>query len=344
MEEKKTELSKKQLIIGSAVLAVIICLAVCLIVFLKRPEEPAMEAVSTQNGTVSQASIVDIMCEPSGIVAMEDGSLLITDAYDKVILQLKDGVSSIYAGGETVEDVYGQPVGGYNDSVSEESFFRSLWAIAPFLEGYAVSDPENDVVRYVDANLVQTLNGSTSEDLDMTDMGWVAFHHPTGLASDEEGNLYISDTLEGAVRRVTPEGDVTTFASELTEPMGLCWKEGVLYIAETGANRIVKVEEGQKTVVAGSGVEGMEDGPAGRASFSVPQGLTVDEQGAIYVSDTGNSAIRKIQNDEVSTLLARNVDDIESFTPVSPRGLLADGKRLYVCDTFAQKVFVISMD
>lgn len=348
MEEKKVKLSKRQWILCAAAFLIVICLLVWLIVILRKKNEVAESSEAVENlvsaGAVTDVSIMDVMCKPSGIAAMEDGSLLITDTYDKVIWRMKDGVSTVYAGGETVEDPYGQPMGGYNDAVMEDSYFKSPWAISPFLDGYAVSDPDNDVVRYVDGDIVQTLNGSTTEDLQMTDMGWVAFNHPTGLATDEDGNLYISDTLQGAIRRVTPEGDVTTYASGLTEPMGLCWKDGVLYVAETGANRIVKVENGQVVTVAGSGTEGLGDGAADQAMFSMPEGVTVDESGAVYVSDTGNSAVRRIQDGEVVTLLARNVDDLESFSPVSPIGLMLEGNRLYVCDNFSQKVFVIYMD
>lgn len=348
MEEKKVKLSKKQWILCAVAFLIVLCLLVWLIVILRKKTEVAESSEAVENlvsaGAVTDVSIMDVMCEPSGIAAMEDGSLLITDTYDKVIWRVKDGASTLYAGGETVEDPYGQPMGGYNDAVLEDSYFKSPWAISPFLDGYAVSDPYNDVVRYVDGDIVQTLNGSTTEDLQMTDMGWVAFDYPTGLATDEDGNLYISDTLQGAIRRVTPEGDVTTYASGLTEPMGLCWKDGVLYVAETGANRIVKVENGQVAAVAGSGTEGLEDGAADQAMFSIPKGVTVDESGTVYVSDTGNSAVRRIRDGEVVTLLARNVDDLESFSPVSPIGLMLEGNRLYVCDGFSQKVFVIYMD
>lgn len=341
MGERMLKLTKRQRIICAAVLLTVVCLLVWLIIIVRRKPETA-ELVSA--GAVTDVSIMDVMCEPSGITAMEDGSLLITDTYDKVIWRVKDGVSTVYAGGETVKDPYGQPMGGYNDAALEDSYFKSPWAISPFLDGYAVSDPDNDVVRYVDGVIVQTLNGSTAENLQMTDMGWVAFDHPTGLASDEDGNLYISDTLQGAIRRVTPEGDVTTYASGLTEPMGLCWKEGILYVAETGANRIVKVENGQVAAVAGNGAEGLKDGAADQAMFSIPKGVTADESGTVYVSDTGNSAVRRIRDGEVTTLLARDVDDLESFSPVSPIGLMLEGNRLYVCDDFSQKVFVISMD
>ena len=200
---------------------------------------------------------------------------------------------------------------------------------------------DNNAVRLIRAENTQTVNGSTEEDLTVAELG-VAFSHPTGLAADGDGNLYVSDTFEGAVRRITPEGTVTTVVDGLIDPMGLCWKDGVLYIAETGANRIVKVTDGRLTVVAGSGEDGFANGPAAQAAFSAPQGVAVGEDGTVYVSDTLNSAVRQIRGGVVSTLVRRNLDEPESFIPISPVGLVLYGDQLYVCDSFSRKVFVIS--
>lgn len=335
MENKVMRFDRKHLVaVGGCILAVIL---IILVVVLNRKDRQP-EAVGA---AVAEVSIMDIMCEPSGITRTADGALLVTDTYGKQIWCVRDGSSTVYAGGETVEDPYGEPMGGYNDDIPMDSYFKRPWAIVPFLDGYAVSDTDNDVVRFVREDSIQTINANTQEELEMTDMG-VAFSHPTGLAADEEGNLYIADTLENAIRKVTPDGELTTFASGLSEPMGLCWKAGILYAAETGANRIVKIQDGMITPVAGDGTDGMRDGSAAKASFSMPQGVAVGEDGVVYVADTGNSAIRLVQDGHVTTLMARDPDDLETFTPISPVGLLLVGKDLYICDNFSRKVFIIS--
>ncbi len=341
-EEGTRGTAKKAWILAGGLGVAVIALAV-LLFFLFRGEEPDQEEEkAVWEGTMTEVSAMDMMCEPSGITAMEDGTLLVTDTYGKVIWQVKDGKSTLYAGGETVADPYGEPVGGYNDVEPKNSYFKTPWAITPFLDGYAVSDTDNHVVRLVEKDLVQTINGSTQEDLPVTDMG-VAYDYPTGLATDEEGNLYIADTLQNAIRKVTPEGVVSTLASELSEPMGLCWKQGALYVAETGANRIVKIEGETVSVVAGNGTDGFVDGEAAKAAFSMPQEVAVADDGTVYVSDTGNSAIRRIQKGEVTTLVDRDASDLEAFAPVSPRGLLVQGDKLYICDNFSRKVFSISI-
>lgn len=342
-QDNKQESKREKRLAVAVWSAAAVLLLVILAVFLNwnRKGEDAVRA-----GAMSEVSAMDIMCEPCGITAAPDGSLLVTDTYGKQIWQVRD-TSTVYAGGSTVEDPYGEPLGGYNDALPEDSYFKCPWAITPFLNGYAVSDTENHVVRLVCEDSIQTVNADTAEDLPMTDMG-VAFSHPTGLATDEEGNLYVADTLENAVRKITPEGDLTTFASDLSEPMGLCWKDGALYVAETGANRIVRIQDGETVLVAGCGTDGRQDGTAAEASFSMPQGVAVGDDGVVYVSDTGNSAVRMVQGGSVHTLVARDVEDLESFAPVSPVGLLVaedsdEGGQLYICDHFSRKVFVLSL-
>ena len=68
--------------------------------------------------------------------------MLVADVYNRVIWHVADGTSTVYAGSYTAEDmeVGTQPLRDYNDASYEDSLFRSLWAIAPFLNGWAVSD------------------------------------------------------------------------------------------------------------------------------------------------------------------------------------------------------------
>ena len=290
--------------------------------------------------TVSQVSAIDVMCEPCGLAAMEDGSLLVTDRYNKVIWRVSNGQQSLlFAGSDTVEDVYGQPVGGYYDAALLESIFKSPWAIVPFLDGWAVSDPENQVVRFL-----RTGDSGREERTEVTDLG-IQFDHPTGLAVDGEGNLYVSETFQGQVRRITAAGEVTTLVDRLSEPMGLCWANGALYVAECGGNRILRVSaSGQISVVAGSGENGSADGPAAQASFSGPKGVAVAADGTVYAADTDNGMVRCIRDGQVTTILSRDPWDVTALFPAAPTGLLLQGSTLYISDTFARKVLALPLN
>ena len=193
------------------------------------------------------------------------------------------------AGSPAAEDVYGQPVGGYHDDTLLESIFKDPWAIVPFLDGWAVSDPANQVVRFL-----RTADADGEARTQVTDLG-IQFDHPTGMAVDGEGSLYVSETFQGLIKKITPAGEMTTFASGLSEPMGLCWADGALYVAECGGNRILKVDKDRRvTTVAGSGENGYADGPAEQAAFSGPKGVAVDTDGAVYAADTDNGTVRRI--------------------------------------------------
>lgn len=281
---------------------------------------------------------------PCGIAQAEDG-LILTDLYHRKVWTLQNGKLELLAGGDTALDVNGQPVGGYHDGPADQCSFRTPWAAAPFLNGWAVSDAENNAIRYISGGRVQTLNCSTKEPDLPTSGGRVVFTYPTGLAADGDGALYVSDTHQGAIRKITPDGNVTTVASGLSDPMGLCWSGGALYVAETGANRIVKIENGKISLVAGSGQEDFVDGPASQAAFAFPQGVAVDQDGTVYIADTGNGTVRRVKNGETVTVLSREtLRERESIlAPASPTGLLLAGETLYVCDSFNRAVYVIAL-
>jgi len=285
---------------------------------------------------------MDVDCAPSGIIRTADNAILVTDTYSKKIWKVQDGVCSVYAGAESVKSPYQEPLGGYNDSAHEKSLFREPWGIAPFLDGYAVSDAGNSAVRLLRSERTETVNADTQERLVMNDMG-VVYANPTGLAADESGNLYVSDTNNGAVRVISPDGYVRTLAERLETPTGICWYKDALYVVETGANRVLKIYgNGKVEIIAGSGTDGYVDGPATSAAFSAPQGITVGPDGTVYISDTANGAVRRIRGNTVETLAIRSSSALRSY-PVSPRGLCVMDNKLYVCDNFSKKIFIISL-
>lgn len=287
--------------------------------------------------TASQVSAIDVLCQPCGLAAMEDGSLLVTDVYNKVIWRVRDGKSTPYAGADTVADVYGQPVGGYHDAARPESIFKKPWAVAPFLGGWAVSDPDNGVVRFIRPE------GDKKGRTEVTDLG-LKFDRPTGLAADGEGNLYVADTFRGTVQKITPEGRVTTLASRLAEPMGLCWADGQLYVAESGGNRILRIGQNRRvSTVAGTGAAGSAGGTADRAEFSGPKGVAVDKDGTVYVADTDNGQVRRIRDGQVTVVLTRDPRDQNTLFPAAPTGLLIQGDTLYIADSFARKLLALPL-
>ncbi len=136
------------------------------------------------------------------------------------------------------------------------------------------------------------------------------FAEPGGIAIDASGNLFVADTGNDTVRKVTPAADVSTYAGRQTsgfvngaaatasfaQPAAVAADaDGVLYIADTGNHAIRKLgPTGAVTTLAGSGSAGFADGVGSAASFSAPSGVAVDGSGNVYVADSGNHVIRKV--------------------------------------------------
>ena len=160
------------------------------------------------------------------------------------------------------------------------------------------------------------------------------FGSPYGVALDGLGNVYVADTGNHAIRKITAAGVVATLASLPplpnisfeSAPIGVAVDgAGNVYVAESNNNRIQKITPaGVVTTLAGNTARnpdlpripgvfgtipdpsnaGSADGSASTARFHTPQGLAVDSAGYVYVADWGNNTIRKITPTGVVTTLA----------------------------------------
>jgi sugar lactone lactonase YvrE len=144
-----------------------------------------------------------------------------------------------------------------------------------------------------------------------------AFSDPAALVADAGGNLFVADSQNHAIRKITTNGVVTTFAGQLgvagsangagaqfNSPSGLAFDQaGNLYVSDTGNNLIRKItHSGAVSTIAGvAGAGGFLDGATGSALFSSPLGIAVAPNGTVYVADSGNHCIRKISGGTVST-------------------------------------------
>jgi len=291
-----------------------------------------------------EASVLDLACEPTDIIQTADGSFLVTDAYYKVVLIHQNGETSLYAGKPTRVGLYGEPLGGYRDSRSDLSTFRKPWAIVPFGNGYAVTDTNNNCIRYVTDAVTETIAGNTVagqvEALQNTE-----WSRPTGLAADENGNLYVSDTGNNRICFINhATGDVSVVIEGISDPTGLSWCDGSLYIAETGGNRILKWEKAlnELTVLAGNGEAAYADGEAAEAAFAWPLGVEAIADGTVFIADSGNCAVRMLKDGAVTTLLMADMEALDQY-PSHPQGMLYADGMLYVCDPYANKVYTVNV-
>lgn len=182
------------------------------------------------------------------------------------------------------------------------------------------------------------------------------FRYPQGIAVDAQGNVYVGDTFNHRIRKISPAGLVSTLAgsgpsgyvgydaggyvdgpgstARFLGPSGVAVDaQGTVYVADYGNNRIRKISPaGVVSTLAGSGERGGADGTGNIAQFDSPQGITVDVQGTVYVTEIFGNRVRKITPaGVVSTLTGTGeegyVDGPGSMTKFyHPNGIAVDAR------------------
>lgn len=238
---------------------------------------------------------------PTNAVTDEAGNIYVADGYSCSIRKIAtDGMVTTFAGGTC----------GYADGKGAAAQFNILNGLTIDSQGNLYAIDENYRVRKITPDgTATTLAGSgANESVDGTGTD-ASFHNPRGIAIDASGNLYITQGSDYLVRKVTPAGVVTTVTppssvSKLYIPTGITTDAaGNLYVTDF-SNAIKKITpDGKVTIIAGHEGSGSADGVGSAASFNMPKGITFDNQGNLYVTDSQNNAIRKIDPSGVVTTL-----------------------------------------
>jgi sugar lactone lactonase YvrE len=264
-----------------------------------------------------------------------------------------------------VTTLAGSPSVGATDGAGSNGRFSAAGAATVDSSGNIyVADTENSTIRKITpAGAVITLAGLAGRNGSADGTGSTArFSSPQGVAVDAAGNIYVADTANHTIRKVTAAGVVTTLAglpgtsgvldgggstARFYEPEGLaCDSSGNLYVADTWNHTIRQVTSaGVVSTLAGlAGNFGTNDGTGSGARFYEPQGVTVDSQGNVYVADTANHTLRKITSAGVVTTLAGSSGVYASADGTganarfyAPAQLGCDGAgNVYVADYFNQ--------
>jgi sugar lactone lactonase YvrE len=265
---------------------------------------------------------------PEGILVGADGSLYIADTGNQRVRRVgPDGVITTVAGNGTAG--YGGDTG---PAPQARLNLPDGVALGPDGSLY-IADPGNERVRRVGPDgVIRTVagNGTGGFSGDGGPATQAQLHGPAGIAVGPDGSLYIADKGNQRVRRVGPDGVISTVAgsgtagyggdggpaqqAQLFGPTGVAvGADGSLYIADEFNTRVRRVgPDGVITTVAGNGTAGYagDHGPATQAELAFPTGVAVGPDGSLYIADLNNSRVRKVESSSVPpTILSINPAD-----------------------------------
>ena len=223
-----------------------------------------------------------------------------------------------------------------------------------------IADTQNQRVRAVSpGGTISTLAGTGTAGFngEIVSPGTAQLNLPHGLAADALGNWYVADTANNRIRKVQPGGNLFTIAGNgnasyfgdagpaimgsVNQPQGVAVDAaGNVYIADTLNHAVRKVTpDGVINTLAGTGNPGYsgDGGPANKARLSLPSAVAVDTNGNVYVADTGNNQVRRI--DSLGTITTVDTGGVLS----GPRGVAVDrAGNVYIADTGNQRVRRVS--
>jgi sugar lactone lactonase YvrE len=293
---------------------------------------------------------------PTGNAVDASGNLYVTDSFNNLIRKITPaGVVTTFAGsGEA----------GFANGTGTASKFNYPCAIAVDSGGNLyVADTYNNRIRKITSSGVVTTFAGSGISGYANGVGTAAqFNNPWGIAVDASGNVFVGDTNNSSIRKITPTGVVTTLAgsgiagfadgigtsAQFNFPHGVAVDgSGNVYVADSNNFRIrkINVAAGIVTTLAGSGINGYEDGNGALAKFATPTGVAVDAIGNVYVADTNGSKIRKISVTNLVTTFAGSttqgyIDGIGLAAQFNfPRGISVDASgNVYITDTGNRRI------
>ena len=246
------------------------------------------------------------------------GNVYVADTENHLIKKItSDGEISTLAG-----STY-----GYKNATGKAARFSDPMGVAvDSSSNVYVADTGNNRIRKITPEGKVTLFAGSSRGSDDGTGINAQFNNPTGVAVDLSDNVYVADTYNQSIRKITPGREVSTFAggtrvyypggevntlaggtqgyydgtgilTQFNNPTGVAVDSSSnIYVADTHNHRIREItSEGVVTTLAGSGTRGHQDATGTVAQFRYPYGVAVDSSSNVYVADLGNHSIRKIE-------------------------------------------------
>jgi sugar lactone lactonase YvrE len=295
---------------------------------------------------------------PVGVAVDSTGNVYVADYNNNRIRKITSaGVVTTLAGSGTA---------GFADGTGAAAQFNTPAEVAVDSAGVVyVADRMNHRIRRITPEgLVSTLAGSGTAGFANGTGTAAQFNYPWGITLDSAGNVYVGDTMNHRIRKITSAGVVSTLAgsgtagfadgtgtdAQFNYPRGIALDSaGNVYVADGTNNRIRRITSaGVVTTLAGNKYVGFANGTGTAAQFNRPNGITLDSAGNVYVGDTMNHRIRKITSAGVVSTLAGSgtqgsLDSIPTVAKFDyPYGLAVDSEgNVYVADGNNGRVRII---
>ena len=303
-----------------------------------KPLQPEKAIVSTVAGDGSPGfldgpALTAKFKSPLDIAILPDGAIYVADAFNNSIRKIQYGIVSTFAGNGKANIM--------NDIASKASFkmpsrltldcMGNLYTLDAADPRIRKITPLCDVSTYAGSNLFGYKDGCAIT---------AQFGQSFGIVSDEQGNIYVADSQNDSVRKISLSGEVTTLAGGNLDPFRCVTgigvnQQGDLFVADV--TRIKKISHaGIISTFAGGYFKGYSNGKGNTARFSQIEGLVIDKLENIYVTD--ENRIRKITPSGVVTTIAGSVSGYEDGDAASakfdgPQGLAVDlDGNIYVAD------------
>jgi len=270
------------------------------------------EGFSGENGLAAKTQFSEI----AGVAADSRGDVYIADPYNGRIRKISNGVTSTVASNRYAAEVTSNAI-----ALHASGTLSGRGIALDSAGNLYIADPGANSIRKLSNGGITTVAGNGAKGFggDGGPAAKAELNQPEGVAVDSTGNLYIADTSNNRVRKVS-NGVITTLAedgtagltdsgtaatAQLMFPTAVAVdSRGAVYVLCKFDHRIRKIWDGMVSVVAGTETEGFggDNRPAGRAQLKEPSGIAADSAGNLYIADKGNHRIRRISNGVITTI------------------------------------------
>jgi serine/threonine protein kinase, bacterial len=311
----------------------------------------------------------------AGTTSQINASVPLTATSGKIVVMVNgktiSSTANITIKTATVTSLAGGAPGHFNDGAgTAASFYGPTGIVCDGSGNCYVADEVNNRIRKVNPDGLVTTFAGTGEVGSINGPAETAsFAEPSALAFDSHGNLFVSCHLNHNIRKITPDGIVSTFVGDsngakgyidatgtdarFNLPMGMVIdRSDNIFVADAGNNLIRKITpDAVVSTFAGSGASGSHDSTALMASFNQPTGLGIDGNNNLYILEPDNRKIRKINSTGLVTTFAGTGesgwkdDSVKSAKFFLPIGIAADAAgNVFVTDEGNMDIRMITTD